>query len=140
MANEIGDAKDGLATVLSTISGLRVLDYPAASVNELPAAVVVFESRDAMRTIGGSSFAGKLKVVLLVSSADTKQAYDDLDGFIDPLGASSVEAAIDADNTWSSKVDDGRLVSIDNVGHRKLYGATYLAADFHLRFLKRVTE
>ena len=139
MANEIGDAKDGLVTLLSTISGLRVLDYPPESLNELPAAVVLFEARDAAQAIGGSSFVGRLKVVLLVSSADTKEAYDTLDKLMDPLGTTSIEAAVDSDNTWSSKVDDGRLVSIDNVGRRKLWGGTYVSANLHMEFIKRVT-
>ena len=133
MANEIRDAKDGLASRLSTISGLKVLDYPAESVHEFPVAVVLFESRDASQTIGGSSFAGKIKVVLLVSSANTQQAYDTLDEFIDPLGTSSIEAAVDGDNTWGSKVDDGRLVSVSNVGLRKLWGGFYVGADFHVK-------
>ena len=139
MANEIRDAKDGLGTLLSTISGLRVLDYPAGSVNEFPAAVVLLESRDAERTLGGSSFAGRIKVVLLVSSADTKQGYDTLDTYMDPLGTTSIEAAVDGDNTWGGNVDDGRLVSVDNVGLRKLWGGHYVAADFHFRFVKGVS-
>ena len=139
MANEIKDAKDGLSTLLDNISGLKVLDYPADSVHEFPAAVVLFESRDAMETLSGSTFAGKIKVVLLVSSANTQQAYDTLDAYMDPLGTSSLEAAADADNTWGGKVDDGRLVSVDNVGQRKLWGAYYVAADFHFRFLKAVS-
>ena len=138
MADEIGDAKDGLASILSNISGLRVLDYPAEAVSEFPAAVVMFESRDAVQTLGGSSFTGRIKVVLLVSSANTEEAYDALDQFMDPLGASSIEAAVDADNTWNGKVDDGRLVSIDGIGHRKLWGGFYVSADFHLVFIKRV--
>lgn len=138
MANEIGDAKDGLTTRLSTITGLKVLDYPAESVNEFPVAVVVFESRDARQALTGSSFTGRIKVVVLVSSANTQQAYDTLDQFMDPLGSSSVEAAVDADNTWNAKVDDGRLVSIDSVGHRKLWGGFYVGADFHFEFIKRV--
>ena len=139
MANEIGDAKDGLVTRLSTISGLKTLDYPADSVNEFPAAVLLFESRNAVQTLGGSSFTGKIKVVLLVSSANTQQAYDTLDLFMDPLGTSSIEAAVGGDNTWNAKVDDGRLVSIDNVAHRKLWGGFYVAADFRFEFIKRVT-
>ena len=138
MANELRDAKDGLAARLSTITGLRVLDYPAESVSEFPAAIVLFESRDTARALGGSSFGGKIKVVLLVSSANTQQAYDTLDQFMDPLGSSSIEAAVDGDNTWGGKVDDGRLVSIDNVGQRKLWGGTYVAADFHVGFIKQV--
>ena len=139
MANEVRDAKDGLSTLLTSISGLRVLDYPAGSVNEFPAAVVLFESRDAAQALGGSSFAGRVKVLLLVSSADTKQAYDTLDTYMDPLGTTGIEAAVDADNTWGGNVDDGRLVSIDNIGLRKLWGGHYVAADFHLRFVKSVS-
>ena len=139
MANEIRDAKDGLAALLSNISGLKVLDYPADSVNEFLVAVVLFESRDPIETLGGSTFSGRIRVVLLVSSANTQQAYDTLDLFMDPLGTSSVEAAVDADNTWGAKVDDGRLVPIDNVGQRKLWGGHYVAADFHFRFAKTVT-
>ena len=138
MADEIKDAKDGLGTLLSNISGLKVIDYPAEAVHEFPVAVVLFESRDTMQTLGGSSFAGKIKVVLLVSSADTQQAYDTLDRYMAPLGTSSIEAAVDADNTWGSKVDDGRLVSIDDVGHRKLWGGFYVGADFHFEFVKSV--
>ena len=139
MANEIRDAKDGLGTLLAGISGLKVLDYPPAALHEFPAAVLLFESRDARQTLGGSSFAGKIKVVLLVLSANTQQAYDSLDGYMDPLGANSIEATVDADNTWGAKVDDGRLVSIANVGHRKLWGGWYVGADFHFEFVKKVT-
>ncbi len=139
MANEIRDAKDGLGTLLTTISGLKVLDYPAESIHEFPVAVVLFESRDTMQTLGDSTFAGRIKVVLLVSSADTQQAYDTLDQFMDPLGTNSVEAAVDTDNTWGSKVDDGRLLKVDNVGRRKLWGGHYVGADLHFEFVKSVT-
>ena len=138
MTDELKNAKDGLATLLSTISGLKVLDYPADSINEFPAAVVLIESRDALETLGGSTFGGKIKVVDLVSSANTQEAYDTLDGLMDPMGASSIEAAVDADTTWGGNVDDGRLVSIDNVGQRKLWGGLYVAADLNLRFTKSV--
>ena len=140
MANEIRDAKDGLAARLSTVAGLKVLDYPADSVNEFPVAVVLFESRDATQTLAGSSFTGMIKVLLLVSSAATQQAHDTLDQFIDPLGGSSLETAVDADNTWGAKVDDGRLVSVDNVGHRQLWGGFYVGADFHFEFVKSVAS
>ena len=136
MANEISDAKDGLVTLLSTISGLKVLDHPADSISEFPAAVVMFQSRDVSDTLAGNDFTGELKVVLLVSSSNTKEAYDTLDSFMDPLGANSIEAAMSADVTWGGKVDDGRLVSVNNVGRRKLWGGSYIAADFHIRFVK----
>ena len=58
---------------------------------------------------------------------------------MDPLGTNSVEAAVDADNTWGGNVDDGRLLSVDNVGQRKLWGGSYVGADFHFRFTKSVS-
>ena len=139
MADEIRDAKDGLSTRLSTISGLRVLDYAAGSVNEFPSAVVLFESRNAAETLGGSTFAGRIKVILLVSAANTQEAFDTLDEFMDPLGTKSTEAAVDADATWGGNVDDGRLISIDSVGRRKLWGGFFVSADFHFRFVKQVS-
>ena len=42
--------------LLARISGLRVLDHPANSINEFSAAVVLFESRNAMETLGGRTF------------------------------------------------------------------------------------
>ena len=120
MADEIRDAKDGLSTRLSTISGLRVLDYATGSVNEFPSAVVLFESRNAAETLGGSTFAGRIKVILLVSVANTQEAFD-------------------TDATWGGNVDDGRLISIDSVGRRKLWGGFFVSADFHFRFVKQVS-
>ena len=138
MVDEINNAKDGLSALLAAIPGLRVLDYPADSVNELPAAMVLVESRDAAGALGGGAFTGRIKVVLLVSSANIRQAYDTLNRFIDPLGPQSVETAVDADNTWGGAVDDGRLLSVDNIGPRKLAGVSCVGADFHLRFVKTI--
>ena len=49
MANEIRAAVDGLASLLEGVPGLRVHRQPPATLNELPAAVVLFESRGASR-------------------------------------------------------------------------------------------
>ena len=136
MTNEIGDAKDGLSAMLSTVPGLRVLDHPADALNEFPAAVVMFESRSAARTMRGGAFDGRIKVVVLVSSASSREAYRALDLLMDPSGGGSIEAAVNADNTWGGKVDDGRLDSIDNVGTRRLWGGHYVGADLHFRFTK----
>lgn len=139
MANELRDARDGLASLLSGIAGLRVLDQPPESVSELPAAVIMLESRDAALTLGSKSFIGRIKVVLLVASADRQEACDTLDQFMDPLGASSIEAAVSADPTWNGAVDDGRLVGIENIGPRKLWGGHYIGADFRFRFVKQAS-
>ena len=100
---------------------------------------MLFESRGAALTLGGASFAGRMKVVLAVASASAGEAYRSLEEYMESEGARSVQAAAEADATWGGNVDDGRLVSIDNVGHRRIWGGVYTAADFHFRFVKRLT-
>ena len=134
----IAEARQGLANALATLPGLRVLDYQPASVSELPAAVVQFESRGTGLTLGGLSFAGRMKVVLVVSSASSREAQRTLEEYMESEGANSVQAAVAADHTWGGNVDDGRLESVDNVGVRRLWGGMYTAADFHFRFVKRI--
>ena len=135
MANEIGEAKNGLAAVLSGIDGLRVFDYTPDSLHEFPAAIVHLESRDAVETLGGGAIRGSLRVEVLVSTADARQATETLDAFLEPTGAQSIEAAATSDPTWSGTVDDTRLITVNNIGRRKLSGANCIGADFHFWFV-----
>ena len=136
MADEIAGAKRALAAVLSDIGGLRVFDYTPDSVHEFPAAIVRLESRESVETLGGGAVRGSLCVEVLVSAADGKQAEEELGEFIEPNGTRSIEAASKVDSTWGGAVDDGRLVSVDNIGTRKLGGANCLGAEFHFWFTK----
>ena len=136
MANEIRAAMDGLASLLEGVPGLRVHRQPPPVLNELPAAVVLFESRGASRTLGGTGFAGRIRVVLAVSAAEASVGFDRLYDFMGPSGESSIEAAAASDPTWGGSVDDGRLASIDNAGRRRLWGGEYVAADFHFELVK----
>ena len=135
MANEIGEAKRGLADALSTIEGLRVFKYEPERVNEFPAAIVRLESRESVETLGGGAIRGSIRVDVLVSASDARQAEATLDAFIEPQGARSIEAAASADPTWSGAVDDGRLVNVDNIGTRKVGGVRCVGADFHFWFV-----
>ena len=135
MANEIGEAKRGLAAALSTIDSLRVFDYAPDSVHEFPAAIVRLESRESVETLGGGSIKGSMRVEVLVSASDARQAEDALIAFVEPRGTSSIEAAASADPTWGGSVDDGRLVNVDNIGARKVGGVRCVGADFHFWFV-----
>ena len=141
MANEIKDAKDGLGTRLATISGLRVIDYEPEGWNEYPVAIIRFTRRQVGDVaLGGSSFTGEITVTLLVQEAGAeKEGWDELDLYMAPLGTKSIEAAIDADNTWNSKVDDGRLLEINNIGRRLVFNGVYWGADFVCGFVKYVS-
>ena len=50
---------DGLVSRLETIQGLRVLTHPPVSVGELPAAVLLFESREPALTLSGERVFGQ---------------------------------------------------------------------------------
>ena len=136
MGNEIRAAVEGLASLLEGVPGLRVHRQPPAALNELPAAAVLFESRGASRTLGGTGFAGRVRVVLAVPAADASEGFDRLYEFMAQSGESSIEAAAASDPTWGGSVDDGRLASIDNAGRRRLWGGEYIAADFHFDVVK----
>ena len=136
MAGEIAGAKRGLAAALSGIDGLRVYDYAPDIVHELPAAIVRLESREPVETLGGGAVRGSLCVEVLVAAADDRQAEESLGEFMEPSGSRSIEGASKADSTWGGAVDDGRLVSVDNIGRRKPGGAGRLGADFHFWFVK----
>ena len=136
MANEISEAKKGLAAALSSIDGLRVFDYTPDSLHEFPAAIVHLESRDSVGTLGGGTIRGSLRVEVLVSTADARQATETLDVFLEPTGAQSIEATANTDRTWRGTVDDTRLISVNNIGRRKMGGVSCVGADFHFWFVK----
>ena len=135
MANDIGEAKKGLAAALSVIDGLRVFGYEPERVHEFPAAIVRLESREPVETLGGGAVRGSLCVEVLVPAADARQAEEALAAFVEPAGARSIEAAASADPTWGGGVDDGRLVSVDNIGTRKMGGVRCVGAEFHFWFV-----
>ena len=138
MSGVIARAREGLSEALATLPGLRVLGYLPTSFSEFPVAVVSFESRDASLTLGGGILAGLMKVVLAVSSASSLEAQRALEEYMEPEGARSIQAAVNADSTWGGTVDDGRLVSVDNAGTRSMWGGVYTVVDFHFRFVKRL--
>ena len=135
MANETRDAKRGLAAALASIEGLRVYDYEPEGTLELPAAIVRLESREPVETLGGGAIRGSMRVEALVSAMDARQADDALLAFMEPSGASSIEAAAASDRTWGGAVDDGRLVRVENVRRRKVGGVGCLGADFCFWFV-----
>jgi hypothetical protein len=146
VANEIRDAKDGLKALMEQIDGLRVYDHFPLSVNEHPAAVLMFESRTVGGADGvalaGSSFFGTIRMILVLRMGDPLEATDEIDLYCDPLGSKSIEAQVDGDTTWGEKVDSGKLISIEDVGWREVpsgSGGHYMAADFMFRFIKQVS-
>ena len=136
MADAIGEAKKGLAAVLSGIEGLRVYDYEPDGVHEFPAAIVRLESREPVETLGGGAVRGSMRVEVLATAMDARHADETLGAFLEPQGAQSIEAAVTTDRTWGGTVDDGRLVRVEKIGKRKVGGVQCLGADFCFWFVR----
>ena len=124
--------RDGLATRLQTISGLRVYESPPDSVPELPAAIVMagdpFASYD--RLIGAADVSYSFAVLLLVRSADEVQAEADLEPYISPTGASSVKAAVDG--TLGGNADWARVLRSQSAGRVTFHQTRYWGVTFQV--------
>lgn len=138
MANEIKGLRDGLKTRLDTISGLKVVRHLPEGSGEYPIAVIALAARRTPIVLGGSSFGADFLVHILISNAETDDAFDMLDTYIDPLGSTSIEAAIDGDTTLNAKADFAALTLVDNIGWRAFGGGWYVGADFHIGVTKTV--
>ena len=111
MSNEIGEAKRGLAAVLSSIDGLRVFDHAPDSVHEFPAAIVRLESRESVETLGGGRGQGQhCAWKCWFRRRNARQAEAMLDALVEPQGARSIEAAANTDPSWDGAVDYGTPV------------------------------
>ena len=135
MATEIKDAKDGLKTRIETISGLRVLDHIPNDVNEFPMAHIQFTGRTSSDSLDGVSFMGTITLTVYIRMSNELEAMDELDKYMETTGTESIEAAMDADQSWESKVAIGQLLGIVNVRRFQTdQGAWLHAADFMCQF------
>ena len=135
-AATLTDIRDGLVTRLQTISGLRVYSSHMNSIQEYPCAVVILDTLDYVIAIGGYSFQGQFRVVMLTDSGIVQDAHEQLDPYLDPSGAQSVTAAILADDTLGGTVDGLVVQTTRNV--RRIQDTDLVAADISVQFVKQV--
>lgn len=97
MSLDVNAAMDAIGAALSTISGLRVFDYPADKVTP-PAAVVDLEAVDYDEATARGADRATFKVYLVVGSVVDRTSRDALHGYLNGAGtgSTSVKAAIDA--------------------------------------------
>lgn len=125
----IEDLRDGLATNLRTISGLRVSADLPEQVNA-PMAVVGLQS-----VVYNQSFANGLvlynfEVSLLAARASERWAQKRLDDYTSSSGAESVKVAIESDKTLSGNAYDVRVTEMGAIGTVSLDDSIYLTATF----------
>lgn len=121
--------REGIATNLATITGLRVASEIPDSPSP-PIAVVQLRNIEFDGAFGKGLATYSFTVSVIVGRVSERQAQRRLNDYSDNLGDSSVKTAIESDKTLGGSAFDCRVVSLDNIGAIEINDATYLAADF----------
>ena len=110
------EIRDGMKTRLATISGLSTFDVMPATVADKNVAAVIYG--EPLITPAGHSTATfvNVRVIVRVSRGDFGDAQDALDAYIWRTGTNSIIAAVLADSTLGSKVDDTQWQSTGDIG------------------------
>ena len=137
-AESLTDIRDGLKTRLETIAGLRVYSSQVDSIQEFPCAVLILDRLDYVITVEGFSFEGTWRVLVLVDAAVRQDAYELMDEYLDPGGASSIEAAVYGDSTLGGFVDGCVVRRAGSIGPLPDIGVTVIGATFTVDFLRKV--
>ena len=125
----ISDIRDGLATNLATIPGLRtaseLIDNPSP-----PVALVGLESVEYDQAYQSGLNLYTFTITVIVGRAAERTMQRKLDSYMCPSGEQSVKVAVESDRTLSGLVQDLRVVSSGSVGSITINDQTYLAAEF----------
>lgn len=124
----IKQIRAGLKTPLATISGMNAYARRPAKLN-LPAAVVESINAEYGQTFGdGALTQYRVDMMLLVKTAMTEEAEEELEGYLQPSGATSVRAAIKADSRLGGVADKAFVVRFRDAGMLEYQGNQYLGA------------
>jgi hypothetical protein len=124
----IAQIRDGLATRLETIDGLRAHRTRPGQINPPCAVVSRRQTRFDQTFDGADDFT--FAVTVFVQFGNDRTAQEALDAYLNPSGASSVVAAIHGDPTLGGVVDYARVVSAEQDGLETYAEVEYLAVDF----------
>lgn len=125
----ITEIRQGLATNLGTVSGLRtspeIPDNPTP-----PIGVINLESVEYDGAMKGGLTTYNFQVTVVVGRAAEREMQRKLDAYCQPDGSQSVKVAIESDRSLSGLVYDLRVVGSNSIGSITINDQTYLAAEF----------
>ena len=124
----ISDIRDGLATNLATISGLRTAaelpDNPSP-----PIAVVALNNVTYDQAFQGGMVFYNFTITVIVGRVSERTAQTRLNAYAS-TGAGGVKNAIQSDKTLGGAAFDVRMQELTNIGAITLGEQSYLAAEF----------
>ena len=125
----ISDIRDGLASNLATVPGLRVagelIDNPSP-----PIALVSLDSIEYDQAYQRGLNLLTFTITVIVGRAAERTAQRKLDGYIQLTGDQSVKLAVESDRTLSGACQDLRVTTAGSIGSIQINDQTYLAAEF----------
>lgn len=125
----ITSIRDGIATNLATISGLRTSADIPDNPNP-PQAIVQLQSVDYDGAFQGGLTTYSFIVTVLVGRAAERSAQNKLNAYAS-TGAGGIKAAIESDKTLGGAAYDVTVETMTNISAVSLGGdITYLSADF----------
>jgi len=125
----IAAIREGIATNLRTVSGLRVFEEIPDQVSP-PAAIVSLNSIQYHQAFAGGLNIFSFTVRVIVGRAAERQAQRYLDLYSEPTGESSCKSAIESNRTLSGACQDLIVESMPNIGSITVNESDYLAAEF----------
>jgi hypothetical protein len=129
--SSISELRQGLATNLQTISGLRVVDTLPDLVNP-PMAMIgltkVNYNQQNQRSMAEYTF----QITVVVGRVSERTAQAALDVLVAP-GSGSVKYAVESDRTLSGKAYDVFIPELTAYGSVSINGIDYLSAEFSVQ-------
>jgi len=138
VADELKDIKNGLAARLRTITGLRVFVQPEDDPKDFPSAHIFTDDLDYEKAMAGNTFECELRVTVLITKGKVKTAWEDLDNYLNPVGAKSIKAAVEADRTLDGKADHSYVRRAEGIQRSEIWEGHFVGADFLIRVIKSV--
>ena len=133
--SSISELRQGLATNLQTISGLRVVDTLPDLVNP-PMAMIgltkIAYNQQNQRSMAEYTF----QVTVVVGRVSERTAQATLDVLVAP-GSGSVKYAIESDRTLGGKAFETFIPELSAYGAVSINGIDYLSAEFSVQVFAR---
>jgi len=127
----ISEACDAVATVLSSITGLRSIGYADDTINP-PQAHVFTREYDPRMVLGNSKRTFLLGIRMFVRRTDPRSAQRAIRAFMEPTGSTSITATIENEDLWAVTVDYAEVTSIGQPFEVETPTETYMAVDFDI--------
>lgn len=131
MSATVTQIKQGIATALATIPGLRSYAVQPDNLNP-PFAWPMLDTVTYNGAMRGGLITHVYTVTVVVGRAAERTAQNALDGYVSYDSATSIRAALEADRTLGGVVQNLLVESANNISTTEGNDTTYLMVDFRV--------